>query len=400
MTTSITDATGDAVAAASEVAPASGTASARSAPTDAGIACSDLVRIFTAEGVEVQALQGLNLTVKSGELVAIVGASGSGKSTLLGILSGLDKPTAGSAKVAGRDLLSMTGRQRVDYRRHTVGFVWQQTSRNLLPYLTARENIALAMSLAGTPGREPRSLELLDLLEVGHCADRRPTEMSGGEQQRTAIAVALANDPRVLLADEPTGELDEATSVDVLEAMRGVNRELGVTTLIVTHDPTVSEHVLRTVQIRDGRTSTEVIRRTGITEGGDEHTIAEEFAVLDRVGRLQLPPEYLDQSPDARPRAARTRGRPRRGLAARAAIGRAGRSRRSRRGGRAMSVVEPSYADEISAVRTDPARGWAHPRLRDGRREGHRGLRRLTRRSSGGAGRHPGPLGQSERPHC
>ncbi|WP_345761820.1 ABC transporter ATP-binding protein [Diaminobutyricibacter sp. McL0608] len=293
MTTSITDATGDAVAAASEVAPASGTASARSAPIDAGIACSDLVRIFTAEGVEVQALQGLNLTVKSGELVAIVGASGSGKSTLLGILSGLDKPTAGSAKVAGRDLLSMTGRQRVDYRRHTVGFVWQQTSRNLLPYLTARENIVLAMSLAGTPGREPRSLELLDLLEVGHCADRRPTEMSGGEQQRTAIAVALANDPRVLLADEPTGELDEATSVDVLEAMRGVNRELGVTTLIVTHDPTVSEHVLRTVQIRDGRTSTEVIRRTGITEGGDEHTIAEEFAVLDRVGRLQLPPEYL-----------------------------------------------------------------------------------------------------------
>ena len=284
MPTSIMDETGDAVAAASAARPAS---------TDAGIACSDLVRIFTAEGVEVQALQGLNLTVKSGELVAIVGASGSGKSTLLGILSGLDKPTAGSAKVAGRDLLSMTGKQRVDYRRHTVGFVWQQTSRNLLPYLTARENIVLAMSLAGTPGREPRSLELLDLLEVGHCADRRPTEMSGGEQQRTAIAVALANDPRVLLADEPTGELDEATSVDVLEAMRGVNRELGVTTLIVTHDPTVSEHVLRTVQIRDGRTSTEVIRRTGITDGGDEHTIAEEFAVLDRVGRLQLPPEYL-----------------------------------------------------------------------------------------------------------
>jgi len=262
-------------------------------PVDASILCSDLVRIFTAEGVEVQALQGLNLRVRSGELVAIVGASGSGKSTLLGILSGLDKPTAGAASVAGRDLLGLTTQQRVDYRRRTVGFVWQQTSRNLLPYLTARENIALTMSLAKTAGRASRSSELLDLLEVSHCADRRPTEMSGGEQQRVAIAVGLANDPRVLLADEPTGELDEATSAEVLEAMRGVNRELGVTTLIVTHDPAVSEHVARTVQIRDGRTSTEVLRRTGISETGDEHTVAEEFAVLDRVGRLQLPPEYL-----------------------------------------------------------------------------------------------------------
>jgi ABC-type glutathione transport system ATPase component len=117
--------------------------------------------------------------------------------------------------------------------------------------------------------------------------------MSGGEQQRVAIAVGLANEPAVLLADEPTGELDEHTSADVLEAMRGVNRELGVTTLIVTHDPAVSEHVARTIQIRDGRTSTEVLRRTGRTESGDEHTVAEEFAVLDRVGRLQLPPEYL-----------------------------------------------------------------------------------------------------------
>ena len=263
------------------------------ARTDAGIECSDLVRIFTAEGVEVQALQGLTLRVRSGELVAIVGASGSGKSTLLGILSGLDKPTAGAASVAGRDLLTMTAKQRVDYRRRTVGFVWQQTSRNLLPYLTARENIALTMSLARRPDRVARSRDLLDLLEVSHCADRRPAEMSGGEQQRVAIAVGLANEPAVLLADEPTGELDEHTSADVLEAMRGVNRELGVTTLIVTHDPAVSEHVARTVQIRDGRTSTEVLRRTGVTAAGDEHTIAEEFAVLDKVGRLQLPPEYL-----------------------------------------------------------------------------------------------------------
>ena len=261
--------------------------------TDAAIRCADLVRIFSADGVEVQALQGLTLSVDSGELVAIVGASGSGKSTLLGILSGLDKPTAGQVSVAGRDLLTLSSRERVDYRRRTVGFVWQQTSRNLLGYLTARENLALAMSLAKTPDRERRSADLLELLEVSHCADRRPSELSGGEQQRVAIAVGLANEPRVLLADEPTGELDEATSADVLEAMRGVNRELGVTTLIVTHDPTVSEHVARTVQIRDGRTSTEVLRRTGVTADGDEHTIAEEYAVLDRVGRLQLPHEYL-----------------------------------------------------------------------------------------------------------
>jgi len=260
---------------------------------DAAIRCADLVRIFTADGVEVQALQGLTLRVDPGELVAIVGASGSGKSTLLGILSGLDKPTAGSVSVAGRDLLTLTNRERVRYRRHTVGFVWQQTSRNLLGYLTARENLALAMSVARTGDRDRRVGELLELLEVAHCADRRPTEMSGGEQQRVAIAVALANEPRVLLADEPTGELDEATSAEVLEAMRGVNRELGVTTLIVTHDPTVSEHVARTVQIRDGRTATEVLRRTGVNEQGDEHMVAEEFAVLDRVGRLQLPQEYL-----------------------------------------------------------------------------------------------------------
>src|SRR5690554_4874392 len=201
------------------------------------ILCSDLVRIFSAEGVEVQALQGLNLRVDRGEMVALVGASGSGKSTLLTILSGLDTPTAGVARCAGHDLLAMGRRERVDYQRNSVGFVWQQTSRNLLPYLTAAENVAMAMVVAGNrePDRRRHVTDLLELLEVSHCADRRPTEMSGGEQQRVAIAVALANSPEVLLADEPTGELDEATSFDVLEAMRGVNEQRGVTTLIVTH---------------------------------------------------------------------------------------------------------------------------------------------------------------------
>lgn len=257
------------------------------------ILCADLVRIFAAEGVEVQALQGLNLRVEAGEMVAIVGASGSGKSTLLGILSGLDRPTAGSVFVAGANLLNLSRAQRVAYRRRTVGFVWQQTGRNLLPYLTAAENIAMARSVAKTPRDAAEEAALLDLLEIGDCRDRRPGQMSGGQQQRAAIAVALANSPRVLLADEPTGELDETTSAEVLEAMRGVNAELGVTTLIVTHDPTVSEHVRRTVQIRDGRTSTEVLRRMEQHESGDERIIAEEFAVIDRVGRLQLPQEYV-----------------------------------------------------------------------------------------------------------
>ena len=257
------------------------------------ILCTDLVRIFTAQGVEVQALQGLDLRVDRGELIALVGASGSGKSTLLTILSGLDVPTAGAATVAGHDLLTMKARERIRYRRHTVGFVWQQTTRNLLPYLTAAENLELAMSVAGTKNRAARTGVLLDLLGVPHVRDRVPAAMSGGEQQRVAIAVALANEPEVLLADEPTGELDEANSASVLEVMRSVNEELGVTTVIVTHDPSVSGHVRRTVQIRDGRTSTEVLRRTELDEHGREQHVAEEFAVLDRVGRLQLPHDYI-----------------------------------------------------------------------------------------------------------
>jgi putative ABC transport system ATP-binding protein len=257
------------------------------------IVCVDVVRIFALKGIEVQALQGLNLRVDPGELVAVVGASGSGKSTLLNILSGLDTPTAGSATVHGVDLPSMTRRQRVHYQRSTVGFVWQQTARNLLPYLTAGENVALAMAVAGSKDRRTRIAELLEAVGAGELEHRRPAELSGGQQQRVAIAVALANSPRVLLADEPTGELDRASSVEVLTTLETVNRELGVTTLIVTHDPTVSEHVRRTVQIRDGRTSTEVLRSTLTDEHGQEHHSAKEYAVLDRVGRLQLPKDFV-----------------------------------------------------------------------------------------------------------
>ena len=259
------------------------------------IECVDLVRIFSAEGVEVQALQGLDLRVGAGELTAIVGASGSGKSTLLTILSGLDRPTAGRARVGGHDLLAMTRADRTRYRRGTVGFVWQQTARNLLPYLTLGENLAMTLSIGGTrrSQRRPRIDELLDLLDIGDLVDRLPNQVSGGQQQRAAIAVALANSPDVLLADEPTGELDETNSALVLEAMRDINERLGVTVLIVTHDPGVSDHVRRTVQIRDGRTSTEVLRSTTTDAAGREQHLREEFAVLDRVGRLQLPQGYL-----------------------------------------------------------------------------------------------------------
>ncbi len=257
------------------------------------ILCEDVVRIFRGDGIEVQALQGLNLRVERGEMTAVVGASGSGKSTLLTILSGLDVPSAGNAHVAGVDLLAMSRKQRVHYQRKTVGFIWQQTPRNLLPYLTAAENVELPMALVGRKDSAARVADLLELTGVGYCRNRTPAQLSGGEQQRVSIAVAMANEPRVILADEPTGELDEATSAEVLEAMRSVNRELGVTTLIVTHDPTVSEHVQRTVQIRDGRCSTETLRRSGVNDDGDEHLIAEEFAVIDKVGRLQLPQDFM-----------------------------------------------------------------------------------------------------------
>jgi putative ABC transport system ATP-binding protein len=261
------------------------------------IECHELVRIFSSTGVEVQALQGLDLTVERGELTAVIGASGSGKSTLLTILSGLDVPSAGRARVAGHDLLAMGRRERTEYRRRTVGFIWQQTVRNLLPYLTTAENISLALVVAGSPrrARDARITELLELLHIGELRNRLPAELSGGQQQRVAVAVALANAPEVLLADEPTGELDEANSEMVLEAFRGINEQLGTTVLIVTHDAGVSDHVRRTVQIRDGRTSTEVLRSTRTDVTGQEHEVAEEFAVLDRVGRLQLPQDYITQ---------------------------------------------------------------------------------------------------------
>ncbi|MGW0822226.1 ATP-binding cassette domain-containing protein [Streptomyces sp. NPDC002845] len=264
---------------------------------DALIVCDRLVRVFTAQGVEVQALQGLDLLVAQGELMALVGASGSGKSTLLNILAGLDVPTAGGATVAGFDLLALDSRSRLRYQREVVGFVWQQTARNLLPYLTAAQNVALPMRLGGVRGRRrraARTAELLEMTGVAHCRDRRPHQMSGGEQQRTAISVALANHPALVLADEPTGQLDSATGEQVLAAFRTINEELGTTVVLVTHDTAVASAVRRTVAIRDGRTASEVLRRTTTDDQGRTTTTAREYATVDRAGRLQLPRDFTE----------------------------------------------------------------------------------------------------------
>ncbi|HUZ01218.1 MAG TPA: ABC transporter ATP-binding protein [Thermomicrobiaceae bacterium] len=260
------------------------------------IVCDNLVKIYKVAELEVVALQGLDLIVSQGEMVGIVGASGSGKSTLLNILGGLDVPSAGRSVVAGYDLLNMTAQDRLVYRRQVVGFIWQQTARNLLPYLTAADNVELPMILDGMPGRQRKERvgELLELVGLTPRARHRPDRLSGGEQQRVAIAVALANSPSVLLADEPTGELDTATSNEVFAVLRAISADLGVTVVVVTHDPLVSNQMTRTVSIRDGRTSSETLRRMGTSAEGERQVIAEEFAVLDRAGRMQLPHNYVD----------------------------------------------------------------------------------------------------------
>ncbi len=258
-------------------------------PAGPVIVCDNLVRIYKVADLEVVALQGLDLIVEPGEMIAIVGASGSGKSTLLNILGGLDTPTAGRVTVAGYDLGRLGRRARTRYRREVVGVIWQQTAQNLLSYLDARENVELPMAFAGSGSRRERADALLRLVGLGDRARHRPETLSGGEQQRVAIAVALANRPAVLLADEPTGELDDATSGEIFDVLRRANAELGTTVVVVTHDPTVSEHVARTVAIRDGRTSSVVLRRVERARDGAHRVIAEEFAVLDRAGRLQLP---------------------------------------------------------------------------------------------------------------
>ncbi|MFU0800036.1 MAG: ATP-binding cassette domain-containing protein [Xylanivirga thermophila] len=266
------------------------------------IVCENLVKIYKTNDIEVVALQGLDLTVTRGELMAIIGNSGSGKSTLLNMLGGLDRPSAGRLFVDDKDLLKMGDKALIRYKRETVGFVWQNNARNLIPYLTALENIELPMVLTGKVKRD-RALELLDMVGLSHKKNSRLGELSGGEQQRIAIAIALSNSPKLLLADEPTGAVDTKTASQILDVFRKLNRELGITIVIVTHDRQLSKKVDRVVAIRDGRTSSEFIRkRTYAQELADmsqgiqdqEEETHEELVVVDKAGRVQIPREYLD----------------------------------------------------------------------------------------------------------
>lgn len=253
------------------------------------IVCEDLFKIYKIADLEVVALRGLDLKVKPGELMAIVGASGSGKTTLLNILGGLDAPSAGKVVVGKRDLLKMSGRDLISYRRQDVGFLWQQAGRNLLPYLSAFQNAELPLVLLGWPKkkRRERAQEILEAVGLGGRMHHRPDRLSGGEQQRVAIAVALAHNPPLLLADEPSGELDSQTSEAIFDVFRSLNEAYGVTIVIVTHDIRIINNVNRIVTIRDGRTSLEAIRRSG--EDVDE------FVIVDNVGRLQIPRDYLEK---------------------------------------------------------------------------------------------------------
>ena len=268
------------------------------------IRCENLVKIYKTSEVEVVALQGLDLDVERGELVGIVGNSGSGKSTLLNMLGGLDKPSAGRLIVDGKNLLKFSDKDYMDYKRNTVGFVWQNNARNLIPYLTAVQNVEMPMLLKGSKKRRERALELLDKVGLSHRVNSKLDQLSGGEQQRVAIAIALANNPKLILADEPTGAVDTKTSEMILDIFKSLNKKEGITIVIVTHDIKLANHIDRVVAIRDGRTSSEIIRKKSMAEelgelgdivSADDNgeDLREELIVLDRSGRLQIPKDYI-----------------------------------------------------------------------------------------------------------
>ena len=269
------------------------------------IECENLVKIYKTKDIEVMALQGLDLIVEEGEFMAMIGKSGSGKSTLMNLLGGLDSPTAGKLTVDGIDMTKMTRKSLIGYKRKTVGFVWQNNARNMLPYLSAEENIMLPMNFSGTRKKREKARELLEMVGLSARRKNRLDQLSGGEQQRVAIAIALANDPRLLLADEPTGAVDTKTSDMIFDLFRELNRTTGLTIVTVTHDRRLSGKVDRVVNIRDGKTSSEFIRNISyarelealqhaadVERSERTHT---EMLVLDRAGRLQLPAEYISE---------------------------------------------------------------------------------------------------------
>jgi ABC-type lipoprotein export system ATPase subunit len=266
------------------------------------IHCEGLVKIYKAADLEVFALQGLDLRIESGELMAIIGNSGSGKSTLMNMLGGLDRPSAGTLEIDGKNMLKMSERDLVRYKRENVGFVWQNNARNLIPYLTAIENVELPILLKGKRKRL-RAMELLESVGLTHRKNNKLHELSGGEQQRVAIAIALANHPKLLLADEPTGSVDSRMAEQILDLFRELNRSIGITIVIVTHDPLLAKKVDRVVAIRDGKISSEMLRRKsyaeelaeierGIVQSEEDSHV--EYAILDKAGRLQVPASYLE----------------------------------------------------------------------------------------------------------
>lgn len=265
------------------------------------VQAESLVKIYKTKLTEVLALQGLDLTVETGELTALIGNSGSGKSTFLNMIGGLDKPSAGSLLVDGKNLFTMTKRQLIAYKRDTVGFVWQNNGRNLVPYLSALENIMLPMHLSHSRHRKDKAMGLLELVGLSSKKHSRLNTLSGGEQQRIAIAIALANSPKLLLADEPTGSVDAQTADYIFDIFRELNAQ-GQTVLIVTHDVALSKKVKRVVAIRDGKISSERILRESYAERLKESNIdwrqedtQEEYAVLDKAGRVQIPREMLEK---------------------------------------------------------------------------------------------------------
>lgn len=264
------------------------------------VQADNLMKIYKTKDIEVVALQGLDLTVETGELMVIIGNSGSGKSTFLNMLGGLDKPSAGKLFVDGKNLFTMTEKQLVDYKRKTVGFVWQNNARNLFPFLTALENVMVPMQISSQRKCKERALELLDMVGLAHKKGNKLSQLSGGEQQRIAIAIAVANSPKLLLADEPTGSVDSKTSDYILDLFRRLNKEWGQTIILVTHDVMLSKKVQRVAAIRDGKISSERILKesytdvlSGATAGWEDET-QDEFAIIDRAGRVQIPREFLE----------------------------------------------------------------------------------------------------------
>lgn len=263
------------------------------------IQCDNLVKIYKTKDSEVLALQGLDMTIEPGELMAIVGKSGSGKSTFLNMIGGLDRPSAGRLFVDGKDLFKMTGKSLIEYKKRTVGFVWQNNARNLFPYLNSIQNIQVPMIFTSEKKKRERAQQLLELVGMAHKKYNRLGELSGGEQQRIAIAIALANNPKILLADEPTGSVDKKTADYILDVFRELNNTLKTTIIIVTHDMNLAKKVNRVVSIQDGKISSEMHAKGDykkrIAELSTFEDIHDEFTILDRAGRLQIPRELLDR---------------------------------------------------------------------------------------------------------